>query len=224
MSKSKNGQIKNVQTENIEQNVEQQNAEQQQVEKVVENVVEAEVNMDPKFLMQELKKVPLIGIIKNTYDALKLLAKLDAPQRVFVMKYEKEIDRLKNNSSSILCKRTAKAKELNLPLEEYIEKHCNTRTGGGGVKSTYGYEIEGVEIEFNEYELKAVPFLKELKLFPSTFADINDQLYWLSLDNESFRYRKNEASTKCIANKKLKKQNVVVEVVETPVVEPTDNI
>jgi len=90
----------------------------QVVEQVVEQVVvDAEVNMDPQFLMQELKKVPLEGVVKNTYEALKALKKLDAPQRVFVLKYEKEVERLKNNSSSILSKRTAKAKELNLSFK-----------------------------------------------------------------------------------------------------------
>jgi hypothetical protein len=185
--------------------------ENNQIENQIDNSVEVnvtpevvtEVNMTPEFLMvPTLKGIKLEGVVKNTYDVIKALKKHDAPQRIFLINYEKEVKRLKDNESSLVCKRTAKAKELNMPLDEYIEKHCNNRASSGGAKkTTYSYEINDVEIEFNEYELKAIPFLKELKLLPTKFDNIDDQLYWLSLDSESTRYRNNVSSLKSKSKK-----------------------
>jgi hypothetical protein len=160
----------------------------QVVEQVVEQVVvDAEVNMDPQFLMQELKKVPLEGVVKNTYEALKALKKLDAPQRVFVLKYEKEVERLKNNSSSILSKRKSTAEKKGMTIEEYSATVKPTK------KAEYLFPID---------EILAYPRAKAEGVLDGTSPD--EMLYALQLESEYKRYKHNEATKKCLEKKKVK--------------------
>jgi hypothetical protein len=195
----------------IENQIENQIVPVEVAEVEVADVEVADVvvaDLTPEFLNSDLKEKiessPVYDVTFKHIDAIPV-AKRTTDEKIFFFQYKEEVQRLKNNASSIISKSKKKAEELGMTLEQYRESIKDQK--GGGKANEYQHEAHYAECD-EIFKTKKINTLSS-----------EEKLFWYEVRDEQKRHKACQASKKSILKKKgLLETEVVAEVPVTEVV------